>query len=116
MAMALGIRAGSIGTIVFAIGGFLAGVAGALASPLVSINPELGAVFLLQAFVVIIVGGIGSVPGALIASTLLGVIEVALTTYVPALRGFSFYMAVALVLLIRPQGILGRPASAGLAR
>jgi branched-subunit amino acid ABC-type transport system permease component len=116
MAMALGVRAGSVGTGVFVIGGFLAGIAGGLAAPLVAIDPGLGAVFLLQAFVVIIVGGIGSVPGALVASLTLGIVEVALTAYVPTLRGFSFYLAVALVLLLRPQGILGRPMTAGLAR
>lgn len=117
MAMVLGVRSKRIATLVFILGAFLAGVAGALTAPLTSVDIGLAATFLIPAFVVIIVGGVGSIGGALAAALVLSITESALFTYVPWLSGFSFYLAVAFILMVRPQGLFGgHAATAGLAR
>jgi branched-chain amino acid transport system permease protein len=112
MAMALGIRAPGIATMVFALGSFLAGVAGALITPVTSIDSGLSAAYIIPAFVVVIVGGLGSVPGALVASIALGVLDSLLFHYTPELAGFSYYLIVALILAVRPQGLFGRSSNA----
>jgi len=117
MSLALGVRSKRIGTLVFVLGAFLAGAAGALKAPTSSIDLALGGSFIIPAFAVIIVGGVGSVEGALIASMVLNISESALFTYAPALSGFSFYIIVAVILMVRPQGLFGGHArTAGLAR
>jgi branched-chain amino acid transport system permease protein len=108
MAMALGIRAPQVGTLVFAIGSFLAGVAGALITPVTSIDGGLSAAYIVPAFVVVIVGGLGSVPGALIAALVLGVVDSLLFRYVQSMSGFSYYLIVAVILMFRPQGLFGK--------
>lgn len=112
MAVALGIRVKRVSTIVFAIGAFLAGVAGALITPVSSIEEglALSVDYMIPAFIVIIVGGLGSVPGALIAALGLGIIESILFRVAPALTGFSYYLVVAAFLMFRPQGIFGSPS------
>lgn len=108
MASALGIRAPRVGLLVFALGSFLAGIAGAMITPVTSIDSGLGAAYLIPAFVVVIVGGLGSVPGALVAAIALGVIDSIMFRYVPSLSGFSYYLIVAAMLVARPQGLFGR--------
>ncbi len=119
MATALGVRVRRVSTTIFAIGAFLAGLAGAIIAPVTSIDEGLGlsAAYMLPAFIVIIVGGLGSIPGALVAALALGVIEAALFRFAPALSGFSYYIVVAIFLMVRPQGIFGSPSrSLGMAR
>lgn len=117
MALALGVRSKRIATMVFVLGAFLAGAAGALTAPTTSIDLGLGGSYIIPAFAVIIVGGVGSVEGALIASLVLNISESALFTYAPVLSGFSFYLIVAVILMVRPQGLFGGHArTAGLAR
>ncbi|GAA1542048.1 branched-subunit amino acid ABC-type transport system permease component [Microbacterium ginsengiterrae] len=112
MAMALGIRVRRVSTMVFAIGAFLAGVAGALITPVSSIDEglALSSDYMIPAFIVIIVGGLGSVPGALIAALGLGIIESILFRVAPGLSGFSYYLVVAVFLMFRPQGLFGSPS------
>ncbi len=112
MALALGIRAGQVSTIVFGIGAFLAGVAGALIAPVSSIDEglALSSDYMLPAFIAIIVGGLGSVPGALIAAIALGILESLSFRIAPSLSGFSYYLVVAAFLMFRPQGLLGSAA------
>ena len=112
MALALGIRVGRVSTTVFAIGAFLAGVAGALIAPVSSIDEglALSTDYMLPAFIVIIVGGLGSVPGALVAALALGVLESVIFRVAPDLSGFSYYLVVALFLMFRPQGLFGSSA------
>ncbi|MCL3819846.1 branched-chain amino acid ABC transporter permease [Aeromicrobium wangtongii] len=112
MARALGIRVGRVSTTVFAIGAFLAGVAGALISPVSSIDEglALSTDYMLPAFIVIIVGGLGSVPGAMLAALALGILESFIFRVAPALSGFSYYLVVAVFLMFRPQGIFGSPS------
>lgn len=119
MATALGVRVRAVSTTIFAIGAFLAGIAGAIIAPVASIDEGLGLSvdYMLPAFIVIIVGGLGSIPGALIAAMTLGVIEAALFRFAPGLSGFSYYIVVAIFLMVRPQGLFGSPSrSLGMAR
>ncbi|GMA85687.1 hypothetical protein GCM10025868_09370 [Angustibacter aerolatus] len=107
MAQAIGVDARAVLVLVFALGSLLAGFAGGLMVPNVSVSPSLGNAFVLQCFAVVIVGGLGSVAGSLVAALLVGVAETAAVAWVPALTGFTFYVLVAVVLLVRPQGLLG---------
>lgn len=107
MAQAIGINARGMLLLVFGFGSLLAGLAGGLMAPNVSVSPSLGNAFILQCFAVVIVGGLGSVEGSLIAAVLVGVAETAAVAYAPVLTGFTFYILVAVVLVSRPQGLLG---------
>ena len=105
MAEALGIRVRWVAIGVFAAGGALAGLAGGLASPQYSIGPGLDQLFVLQSFAVVIIGGLGSIGGAFGAALLLGLLEGIIAVYAPSLSGYAFYVGMAVVLMLRPQGL-----------
>jgi branched-subunit amino acid ABC-type transport system permease component len=107
MAMALGIRVGLVSTLVFALGAFLAGVAGGLIAPGISVDPSMAGGYIVSAFIVIIVGTMGSVSGAFVAALVLQTLESFIFRYIPWLSGFGFYVAVTVILLLRPQGLFG---------
>lgn len=92
----------------FAIGAAMAGLAGVLLAPTIASDPQLGVRFLIKAFAVIIVGGMGSYPGAVIAALLLGVVEV-MGSYAagPVIGSALLYLLMLVVLLVRPRGLLG---------
>jgi branched-chain amino acid transport system permease protein len=94
-------------TIVFALGAAVAGLVGAAASPIYSVDPGTGFLFLVPSFVVVVVGGLGSFWGAVLGGLLIGELY-SLTTlvYAPA-ANVIIYVCMALVLLFRPQGLLG---------
>jgi branched-chain amino acid transport system permease protein len=94
-------------TVVFALGAAVAGLVGAAASPIYSIDPSTGFLFLVPSFVVVVVGGLGSFWGAVLGGLLIGELQ-SLTTlvYAPA-ANVVIYICMALVLLFRPQGLLG---------
>ncbi|MDB5070977.1 MAG: transporter permease [Candidatus Eremiobacteraeota bacterium] len=94
-------------TIVFALGAAIAGLVGAAATPIYSIDPATGFAFLVPSFVVVVVGGLGSFWGAVLGGLLIGELQ-SLTNLVYA-PGSSviIYLCMALVLLLRPQGLLG---------
>ncbi len=93
----------------FGIGVGLAAVAGALMAPLFSVSPFIGATPLLKAFVVVILGGLGSIPGAALASLLLGVTESVTSTFMSnSIAEILILALVMLVLVVRPSGLLGR--------
>ncbi|WP_342641039.1 branched-chain amino acid ABC transporter permease [Rhodoligotrophos ferricapiens] len=108
MARVLGIDIKRIYLITVVISFGLAGLAGGLLAANQSLSPELGGIFLLQAFGVVIVGGMGSIRGAFLASILLGLIESFGSTLVPDYPGIFYLIALAAILLIRPQGLMGR--------
>jgi branched-chain amino acid transport system permease protein len=108
MARALGVRATRVNLMVFGLGSFLAGFAGALIAPTVSISPSLGVEFVIEAFTVVLMGGLGSVEGALLASIIVGIVDTAVVTYIPALTGYSFYIILGIFVAVRPQGLFGR--------
>nr|WP_281370317.1 branched-chain amino acid ABC transporter permease [Microbacterium pseudoresistens] len=107
-ASALGVRTRWVGAGVFALGTALAGLAGALAAPQLTVAPGLDAVYIIQSFIVVIVGGLGSIWGALVAGIGLGLINSFLITYAQGWESFGMYIAIAIVLLLRPQGLLGK--------
>jgi branched-chain amino acid transport system permease protein len=92
----------------FALGTAMAGFAGVLVAPAFAIDPQLGSRFIIKAFAVIIVGGMGSYPGAILAALLLGVIEVVGSYFAGAVIGSAFlFLLMLAVLLVRPRGLLG---------
>jgi len=107
---ALGINVPLLYTIVFTLSIFLAGLAGAMLAGNTALTPGLGVEYVIGAFAVVVVGGLGSIPGALLGALVLGVADSAIAYYVPVLTGITFYVAMALVLIIRPHGLLGTPA------
>lgn len=105
MARALGVPARKVQIGVFAVGAALAGLSGALMAPLVSVDVGLAPTFAIQSFAIVIIGGLGSINGALAAALILGIADSLAVNFAPSLSGFSLYIAVALVLLLRPQGL-----------
>ncbi|MFK0206291.1 branched-chain amino acid ABC transporter permease [Agrobacterium sp. NPDC090283] len=97
-------------TIVIGFG--LAGLAGSLLAANQGIDPRIGGAFIIQAFGVIIVGGMGSIRGAFYASLLLGLIDSIGTVLVPGFPGLFFYLAFAGMILMRPKGIVSRGLAA----
>ncbi len=128
MVGALGINIQLLYTLVFGLGAILAGFAGLMAGPLQSVEPGMGEDMLILAFVVIVIGGIGSVRGAVIASVLVGIVEVvgrsilpfAMTSFIsedsaqtagPAVASMLIYVLMAAVLFFKPEGMF--PAKTG---
>lgn len=107
-AMAAGIRIRRVYMATFALGTCLAAIAGVLIAPVASAFPSMGFAFTIKAFVVVIVGGLGSIPGALIASYALGVVESLSILVLPT--GYASVigpLAMLVALLVRPWGLLG---------
>jgi branched-subunit amino acid ABC-type transport system permease component len=94
-------------TIVFALGAAIAGLVGAAASPIYSIAPGTGFAFLVPSFVVVVVGGLGSFWGAVLGGLLIGELQSLTTLAFPPAANVVIYVCMALVLLLRPQGLLG---------
>lgn len=106
MVQALGININSLYAIVFAIGVAMAALAGMLAAPISSVYPGMGANVLIISFVIVVIGGIGSVWGALIAALIIGFADTFGKVLVPEFAGLTVYLVMAVVLLWRPEGIL----------
>jgi branched-chain amino acid transport system permease protein len=107
MVRALGIDLGRIWLVVFGIGTGLAGLAGILAGPMRGVYAEMGVTIVIESFVVVVVGGMGSLVGAIVAGVLIGEV-VSLTTFVaPKLAEIMVFVVMALVLLVRPSGLFG---------
>jgi len=105
----LGIDVSRVWLIVFGLGTGVAGLAGFLAAPMQGISPEMGGSVLTVAFVVTVVGGMGSLVGAIVAGVLLGIVESMAVLFAPEAAKVSMFVIMALVLLVRPQGLFGRP-------
>jgi branched-chain amino acid transport system permease protein len=96
-------------TVVFALGAAIAGLVGAAASPIYSVDPNTGFEFLVPSFVVVVVGGLGSFWGAVLGGLLIGELQsITTVVYAPA-ANVIIYLCMALVLVLRPQGLLGEP-------
>jgi len=103
----LGINVTRTFLIVFGLGSMAAGFAGVINSPIVTVNPEMGGLVLVQSFVVIVIGGVGSFWGAVVGGLIAGEI-LSLTSMVqPAYSQVMLFAAMALVLILRPQGLFG---------
>jgi branched-chain amino acid transport system permease protein len=107
MVQLLGGNIGRASTIVFALGAAIAGLVGAAASPIYSVDPNTGFEFLVPSFVVVVVGGLGSFWGAVLGGLLIGELQsITTVAYAPA-ANVIIYVCMALVLVLRPQGLLG---------
>ncbi|HJT07186.1 MAG TPA: branched-chain amino acid ABC transporter permease [Stellaceae bacterium] len=103
----LGINVYRVFMVVFGIGAMAAGFAGIVNAPVVSLTPNMGESILVQTFVVVVIGGVGSFPGAILGGLIAGEI-LSLTSMVdPAYSGVMLFAVMTLVLLLRPQGLLG---------
>lgn len=105
MAGALGINIKLIHAVVFALGVTLAAVAGMIAAPIASVYPNMGSQVLIMCFVVVVIGGIGSVRGALISALLVGLVDTFGKVLLPSVAGMLVYMLMAAVLLWKPEGL-----------
>jgi branched-chain amino acid transport system permease protein len=106
----LGLDARRIHLLVFALGTALAMLAGALAAPLYSVYPNMGDGFLIVSFVVVVVGGVGSIAGAFWGALLIGLVDTLGKAYAPEVAGLAVYLLMAAVLLWRPAGLFARGA------
>jgi branched-chain amino acid transport system permease protein len=122
MVAALGVNIRLLYTLVFGLGAALAGLAGLMAGPIYAVQPGMGEQILIQVFVVIVICGIGSIRGALVAAIIVGMVDTlgraflkpTLATFLspsaadsagPALASMLIYLLMAVVLLFRPQGL-----------
>jgi branched-chain amino acid transport system permease protein len=108
MVEALGVNIKNLYTIVFAIGVMLAAVSGIIAAPMSSIVPGMGESVLITCFVVVVIGGMGSIKGAFVGALLVGVISTFSAVLLPGMANMSIYIFMTLVLLVKPQGLFAR--------
>jgi len=106
MLAVLGVNVTRVFTSVFTIGVMLAGVAGALAAPTLSLSPNMGSQIIMDAFAVVILGGVGSLKGSLISAVLIGEIHSVTLLFWPGIGMPLVFLLMVAILLIRPQGIL----------
>lgn len=104
----LGVNVSKVWLIVFGMGTAIAAFAGLLAAPLQGVIPEMGGTILAEAFVVTVVGGMGSLLGAVLAGILVGLVVSMTSLFAPEMAKVAIFALMALVLLIRPQGFFGR--------
>lgn len=104
---ALGINVGRWVTPVFGFGVALAGLAGVLAAPMRAVNPLMGADLIIVVFAVVVIGGLGSIFGSVVAGFLVGMVAALGNLYVPALSSTLVFLLMAVVLLWRPAGLFG---------
>ena len=109
----LGIDISRVWLIVFGIGTAIAGLSGILAAPIRAVTPEMGIPVLAESFVVTVVGGMGSLPGAVVAGLLVGIVYSLTSLYAPPFADMSIFVLMAAVLLVRPQGLFGRAGLMG---
>ena len=105
----VGINVQQVSALAFALGGAITAVGGALISTFITLDASIGVVFTLKALIIVIMGGVGDIRGAIVAAVILGLVETAVATLIdPGLTLVSAYLMFLLVLLFRPQGLFGR--------
>ena len=108
MAASLGVNIPLLFALVFGFGVALAALAGIIAAPVSSVFPGMGNQILIICFVVVVIGGIGSINGAVIASLAIGLTDTLGKIFAPELSGMAVYLLMAIILLWRPQGLANR--------
>ncbi|ORU93437.1 MAG: ABC transporter permease [Cycloclasticus sp. symbiont of Poecilosclerida sp. N] len=103
----LGVNISRRFAIVFALGVGIAGIAGVFGGPVTQVDPGIGMVFLVPSFLVVVIGGMGSLPGAVLASFLIG-LAISFTATIPALANIIVYLIAIIILLFRPRGLMGQ--------
>ena len=110
--MVVGLDVKRLYALTFGLGAACVGAAGSILVLLVDVTPQLGPAYTLLAFVIVITGGLGSMPGALLGGVLIGMTEaMAGLFFQPSAKSMFSFALLVLVLLFRPQGILGKKAS-----
>ena len=109
----LGIDISKIWLLVFGLGTAIAGLSGLLAATTRAVNPEMGIPVLAESFVVTVVGGMGSLVGAVVAGLLVGVVFSMTSLFAPEYAELSIFVLMAVVLLVRPQGLFGKAGLMG---
>jgi branched-subunit amino acid ABC-type transport system permease component len=104
----LGINVRLISTLVFAFGVGLAGLGGALGAPIIAVSPGIELI-IVECFIVVVIGGLGSITGTLVASLIIGVVTALGISTIPQQAMVIPYALMALILLVRPWGLFGRP-------
>jgi branched-chain amino acid transport system permease protein len=107
MASAIGVNVPKLFTSVFVLGAWLGGLGGALTVPIKIISPGMGTLVIIEAFVVAVIGGLGSLKGAFAGALLLGLLHAYGTMYFPVFEMAFVFILLAVVLLVRPQGLFG---------
>lgn len=107
-ALALGINLPLVATLSFFVGSFIAGFAGVIGAQVMGVYPEMSMNVMLLVLAVIIIGGVGSIQGTLLGAAILGIIDSFGKSLFPDYAMFTVYLAMIVVLLIKPSGILGR--------
>lgn len=107
MVRILGMRASRIRSTVFALGILSVGVAGVALGPIVSIHPDVGARFMVNSFVVVVIGGLGSFPGAILGGFVAGQIQTITSIFDPAYSDLMLFLVMVIILAVRPRGLLG---------
>jgi len=105
MSAALGVDVRRVFLVTFTLGTMLAAIGGALTAPTVSVVPGMGVEVIVLAFAVVVIGGLGSVPGAALGSLIVGLVRSAAVHWLPAVELFTIYLVMALVLAVRPRGL-----------
>ena len=108
LARALGINVGRWVTPVFGFGVALAGLAGVLAAPFRAITADMGNNFAIILFAVVVIGGLGSISGAVLAGFMVGLVEALGQAYAPTFAQILIFVLMALIILVRPAGLFGR--------
>jgi branched-subunit amino acid ABC-type transport system permease component len=108
MAAALGLNISKVFVLVFAAAAMLAGLGGAFSIPVRVVDPGTGTALIVQAFIITVIGGLGNLRGAFVGSLLVGVLSAYGTLLFPVFELFIIYLLMAVVLLIKPEGLFGR--------
>jgi branched-chain amino acid transport system permease protein len=111
MVQLLGIDVGRLFALVFSAGAALTALAGSLSAPITSVYPGMGENILIVSFVVVVIGGIGSIKGAFLGSMLIGLADTFGKVLVPEVAGMTVYALMAFILLWRPRGLFGTKAA-----
>ncbi|MEZ5855179.1 MAG: branched-chain amino acid ABC transporter permease [Hyphomicrobiaceae bacterium] len=104
----LGVNVGMLRSMNFAVGSFLAGLAGVLAAGQIGLNPNMGDELLMPSFIAIIVGGVGSLTGTLLGGLMIGVASALTTIFWPSASEAVIYLIMLVVLVVRPRGLMGQ--------
>ena len=108
IASSMGVNVSRIYTLAFGTGIFLAALGGALTAPMISVQPGVSVGVVILSFAVVIIGGLGSIPGAAIGALIVGIARSAAVHMMPAAELFSIYVVMAVVLMFRPEGLFQR--------
>ena len=107
MVRALGIRLRPVLTIIFGLGVGIAGLAGVMSAPLAGVQPAMGTEILTATFVIVVIGGLGSFWGVVLAGVLTGIVKGLTVLFYPPAAEAAMYALMVLVLLVRPRGLFG---------